>query len=447
MKKMVFEFVDSIKRFFLKNQHQEIKYNELDAFLENKKVSILAEIESKEKEEILKLNDVIKVANAQIVTLSQKKPKEELEEQEKDKVRDAIVDFVNESRKVLKGFVFFEDDKEKLVESLESSDKVIDDYEKLIRQKKDILAVQFKEEMDVWDKEYLKFKDTINEAARKLSREKLKRIDRILELSKKITDIETRKSELEDKRAKMSENLAKIEEVKEKHVSKIDEFKMSPDFSKFHETLAKKKITMDKLSEHKEMFEHDFEKLKPAIVYYQSKYYKNIFNKYLEDPYSALLDDEGDKFVECLPDLRDKTNAGEIPIDPEKKKLVLETISKWTRHFIESQIDEYKESKEDKFKYDRLLSSNKIMSDYTELEYKIDHINNKLKDQKEILREVVGELTALDSEKIVLEAEDKLSEEFGGKFAIIVSKKNDKNAQKQTNTAQAKAKEDIDDDF
>lgn len=420
--RMAFGFIDSIRNFFVKNQHIDIYYADLDKFLKEKHDAISHQIEGSAKDEISALNEIIKAANTSIVAISQKRPDESLEEAERDKVRDAIVDYVNETRKVLKFFVFFEDEPARLVEILESCDPVIDEYERKIKPDKEILSVQFKEDMDSCEKEYMRFKDKLSEISRRLSKDRLKKIERISELSKKISDIEAKKTELSQKKALMNENLEKINEVKEKHLSKIDEFKMSPDFSKFHETLAKKKIVMDKLAEHKDMFEHDFEKLKPAIIYYQSRYFKNVFNKYLEEPYESFLDDEGEKFADALPDLKEKVAAGEIPIDPDKKKACIETVNKFTRQYAQSQIDEYKDLKEDKFKYDRLLSSNKIMSDYTELEYKIDHINNKLKDQKEILREVVSELTSLDSEKLILEAETRLNEEFGSKFSIYTDR-------------------------
>lgn len=427
---MTFGFVDSIKKFFIKNQQIEIYYADLDKFLKEKKDAITHQIEGSAKDEISSLNDIIKSANNGIVAISQKRPREDLDEAERDKVRDSIVDYVNETRKVLKFFVFFEDEPARLVEILESCDPVIDEYERKTKSDREILSAQFKEEMELCEKEYRRFKDKLSEVSRKLSKDKLKKIDKIIELSKKISEIESRRIDLTQKRALMTENLAKINEVKEKHLSKIDEFKMSPDFSKFHETIAKKKIVMDKLSEHKDMFEHDFEKIKPAIIYYQSKYFKNVFNKYLDDPYDSFLDDEGEKFTDVLPDLKEKVAAGEIPIDPEKRKACIEVINKFTKQFAQSLIDEYKEFKEDKFKYDRLLSSNKIMSDYTELEYKIEHINNKLKDQKEIMREVVAELTSLDSDKLILEAETRLNEEFGSKFSIFTEK--DSKGEKKT---------------
>jgi hypothetical protein len=274
----------------------------------------------------------------------------------------------------------------------------------------------------------LSFIERMTELSGILSLNRIKDIEKLEELANMIVDIEDKKAELLEKKKKMEENLSRINEMKEKNLSKIDEFKMSPEFSKFHEMISKKKIIMDKLAEHKELFEHDFLKLKPAIVYYQSKYFKNVFNKYFDDPYTAFLDDEGEKFVQALPDLKEKVQSGVLPIDPEKKKLCILTIEKLTKDNFMTRMEEYKSLKEQKFRCERIISSSNIMNDYTETEYKLEHINVKLKDQKDALRNVVNSLSGLDSSKFISDAEIKVNSIFGKKnvsFKLVSEKKDE----------------------
>lgn len=423
MIKMIKDLIEKIKIFFAKNREREISVYDLRSFLDGEKERIKKESENKSKEDQINLNSLINKANTSLNLIAQLRANDELEETQKDKIRDAILDYVNDSRKFLKSFIQLDYNRSKFIDLLEFSENLISEYENLVKDKKQFLENFFAKEMEESNSLILEFKNKLIDLSHSFTEDKIKIISTINEISEKIINIELQKSDLTEKRTRMSDNLNKIKDIKEKHLNKLEQFKMSPDFSKFHETLSKKKVVMDKLSSHRELFEHDFEKVRAAIVYYQSKYYKNVFNKYYEEPYEAFLEDEGEKFSEALNDLYDKVASGnEIPIDPDKKKICLDQISKWSKQNLTVFFDEYKTLKEQKFKYDRILSSDKLMDDYTELEYKIDHINSKLKDQNEILREVISELNLLNINKFLEEAQELLKEVFGYKFIISVPK-------------------------
>ncbi|MBN2880717.1 hypothetical protein JXM83_01570 [Candidatus Woesearchaeota archaeon] len=420
------KIVNAIKNLITNEECHEIHYKDFREWFENKKTEFYEDYEEKTNLEIQNLKNKLRAFNKDLMSLSQKKISDKYPENTKHKINDSIIDYVGESKQFIKKILpNEEDDQEKILNLLDEFDQNFKEYEDNTKSRKEFLEDIYRSEIHDCEESLNDIKNYVTILQKRLSNEKFNKINIIDEQISELETLDVSKDGLDDKKQKIIDNLNKMNEMKEKFLDKIEELKSSPDFSQFHDTISKRKIVLDKINETKEIFEHDFKKIRTAIEIYQIRFYKNLFKKYLNDPFNTLIEDEAEELGNVLPDLRRKIELDEVRLASENKRIALDGIEKLNKDLLFHMVQDYKSAKREKITYDKILSTNKVMSDYSEIEYKIDHINNKIKDQKEILKDVTADLKNLELTKLTTDLEKNVHEAFGTQILIVFEKKKD----------------------
>jgi len=422
---MLSKLIKSIKEMFNETEHQKIYFKHLLDLLETKNIETQEKQEEKIKLELKNTKNKLRAFNKDLMTLSQKKPSDNLPESTKDKITDSIVDFISESKKLIKNLNCDEEQINAFLNIIKDSEINIKEYENQIKEQRDFLEDFFKEEITDIDESLQEVKVNFELLDKKFSTINTNNVNELKLKIKEFLENYKQQEELLEKQNKIKQNLAKIEELKESFLDKIENLKSSPDYGKFHETINKRRIILDKISETKEIFEHDFSKIKSAIKLYNIKNYRNILKKYLQEPFSALLEDEGEKLAPILTDVKRYVETGEIRLATDNKRKTIETIQKLNHTYLFEITNDYNQARNEKVQYDKILSTNKVMSDYSELEYKIDHINKKVKAQKEVLKEVITQIKSNDYKILISDIENHFEEIFGLSIEVIFTKEDE----------------------
>lgn len=422
---MFTKIINSIKKIFSEPVQNEIYYKQLLDFFESKKIEFEEKYEEKINLEIKNIKTKLRAFNKDLMALSQKDPDSKLPQVTQDKIKDSIIDFVSEAKKLIKKINVNEEENTKFLEIVKNSDLTIKEYENQIKEEKDFLDDFFKNEIQDIEESLQDLKTHLETLQKRFKAQQSNSIEELENKIKEFLESNNQSLELEQRIQKIKENLKKIEELKESFLDKIEDLKGSPDYGKFHETVNKRKIVLDKISEAKEIFEHDFSKIKSAIKLYNIKNYRKILKKYLDDPFNALLEDEGEKFADLLGDVKRKIELDEIKLSTDNKRNAIQTIQKLNQTYLFEIVNEYQEAKNEKVRHDKVLSTNKVMSDYSELEYKIDHINKKIKAQKEVLKEVNLEVNANNQNALIAQIEKLFDNIFNTTIMISFEEKNE----------------------
>ena len=99
---MFSKIINSIKKAFSEPVQNEIYYKHLLDFFESKKIEFEEKYEEKINLEIKNIKVKLRAFNKDLMTLSQKNPDSKLPQITQDKIKDSIIDFVSEAKKLIK---------------------------------------------------------------------------------------------------------------------------------------------------------------------------------------------------------------------------------------------------------------------------------------------------------------------------------------------------------
>jgi hypothetical protein len=396
-----------LKKIFQKEElleTEEVKFNELDSWLENK-ISKLGF-----KEEIIdflnQLNDKKQLLKEKIDALKEA----EIDPKEKDRVDEKIKNVVlghrNNYLREMKQFldklnIPKEIDLQKAIKFNDSINKELD----ILAQKtaKNYQAAQhlfFKPVENVF-KEVGEINLLIKSFDKKLERGNLKRIE---DISKKIyflKEDKKRKEKLENELKWKELKLGRSHEGKEKQEDEIKRLKESREYLEFKSLKNKEKEVRKKDEENNDEIHLFFSKLARALRKYEKVSLEALLIKqYLEDAVKAFFDDKELKIVDVLKRLEKSLEKNETKLDDKQKENTFMQLEKvklnHLQKFLEKGKELKKEHEETRTKL-RLYTIDKLIE---EAEYKIDHFEEQTVMVRREIEELKFRFRALGGEKL-----------------------------------------------
>lgn len=218
--------------------------------------------------------------------------------------------------------------------------------------------------------------------------------------AKKLASLETQRNE--------------VETQKQKQENKRKEIITSTHYQDYKGTYEEKEKTHEKQKNLERKVREAFAPIDAALRKYERNAQdSNLIKKYLESPFEALKSDLTLKIIEILEKLKLAIESGEVELKDKKKENALDTIAKLDQAFFDEiknedfMINERRKSVEEK------IAKNQIMSNLSEIDYHLEHLDNKLKKIDEETERLKKRMADFDKKKETHKLEKALLESTG----------------------------------
>ena len=131
----------------------------------------------------------------------------------------------------------------------------------------------------------------------------------------------------------------------------------------------------------------------------------NLIEAYLRDPFSALIADEKLRILKLLADLKRCISMDQIDLKDRKKETVFSSIEKINFSALNSIIEDYRSICEKRALVKKKLYNNQITLKKKEIQYRLEYVDTKIKEEKERLLHVEERKKRLDDEFFSLKRE------------------------------------------
>ncbi|RLE43847.1 hypothetical protein DRJ16_03300, partial [Candidatus Woesearchaeota archaeon] len=131
----------------------------------------------------------------------------------------------------------------------------------------------------------------------------------------------------------------------------------------------------------------------------------NLIEAYLRDPFSALIVDEKLRILKLLADLKRCVSMDQIDLKDRKKETVFSSIEKINFSVLNSIIEDYRSICEKRALVKKKLYNNQITLKKKEIQYRLEYVDAKIKEEKERLLHAEERKKRLDDEFFSLKRE------------------------------------------
>ncbi len=230
-----------------------------------------------------------------------------------------------------------------------------------------------------------------------------------------------------------------LESQKQKIKKKREEIINSPKYKELKEVYEEKESIKKQQKELNTKIIENFSPINSALQKYErTAPDSNLIKKYLENPFDTLKTDYQFKIIEVLEKLKITITNNEIELKDKKKELALNAIDKLNKDYLTAIISQNTSLSESKKDIEEKINKNMTGSNLSELDYQIEHLENKTKkhkDETEAVQDLADKFNKKDTEKTL----EKTLKEITG----MIVKINDK---KETSDTENEEERDDDDD-
>ena len=306
-----------LKKLFKRKEPREITIDELKEELEKKETATKEDI----KQEITNLNSIKKDTKTALETLSTADLQEK-NPQILSRVSSNRDSYIQQTERLLDNIAVQAEDTQ---QSIARAAEAINDF--AVRSEKSYQITQF-----LIGKELAAVSDKIKELTNKLRdiEEKQETLNRIKELQKKIENLKEY-YKLKKKTTKeitaLERTINKLQKEKQKKETEEKELRAGQEHKEYQKLKEQKEKLMNEKIKLKSEIINVFSPLQKALRKYSKiSTEPEIINKYIEDPYTALLEDAGLEIIKAL----SKIDIRTLNMKEKEKKIsaAIKTISK-----------------------------------------------------------------------------------------------------------------------
>ena len=233
--------------------------------------------------------------------------------------------------------------------------------------------------------------------------------------------VETYQKKLKEK----EKEIRNLENEKERIQVEMQRLEETPGFKKFNELVEKKKEINEKIKKLKENVQNNFSLLYPAIKKYsRSCLDEELCNSLLNSVPETLNKYESDRIMKFIDKLSENLKENKLELKEKKKEKAENSIKKINKEDIDSFKENLKELKKNRRDIEYKLQNNQLLTDYSELGYRLEHLNKKKEKKKEEIKHFKEKDFTVDAktpENII----DQLNEEIPDMNLVLKSKNND----------------------
>ncbi|MFH1063835.1 MAG: hypothetical protein V1729_02020 [Candidatus Woesearchaeota archaeon] len=225
-------------------------------------------------------------------------------------------------------------------------------------------------------------------------------------------------SELNSELEMLNTKLVNSDQMKQKFQGKIDELKQTEDYAGFKSRNEEREAQWAVLKQIDEEVSSIFSQLSKPMKRYERVVVEDapLFSRYLEDPMSALVDDEALKIMGILQKMSSSMESGSLEVKDADK--AIQRVGDLDAAMLRSARDRYMDAKSIIKKIDDEMRNIGVLENLNDLQYKIEHVDNQIK----ILHDKIGKsehtLSKIDLDTLREHVQKKLLDELGVKVAI-----------------------------
>jgi len=207
----------------------------------------------------------------------------------------------------------------------------------------------------------------------------LEKITSMRAMIEKLDEKTILKSQIEKRLGKEREELEAEKKQKISITERVKELQKSEEYTSFESLKKERDEIIQRLKKQEDRLIQLFSGLESGL----KKYGRIALDEasvvsYQKNPPRALYEDEELKILTILKNLRKNIDDGTIDMKDKKKTKTLETIEKLDKGFFSDYLFEYNELKHAKKIKDEKIAKNTVMHDYNELDYMLNHLNQKI---------------------------------------------------------------------
>ncbi len=183
--------------------------------------------------------------------------------------------------------------------------------------------------------------------------------------------------------------------------AKINSIKNSAEYSDYENLRKEKESVLRKLRKAEDEIVQYFSQLKSAMKKYKRiAIDEKLVDSYLDNPIRALKNDHELKVVGMLEKVVKNISDGTIEMKDKKKEKTEGALSNISREFFGRCQESLMKLEEEKKGIDERIHKNSIMRDYNEQEYKLSHMELKVKDNRKARESLDKSLARIDKTAI-----------------------------------------------
>lgn len=217
-------------------------------------------------------------------------------------------------------------------------------------------------------------------------------------------------------------NYENIKNEKAEFERKIIAIKKRPSFVKMNELKEKLKEIEDETKIMTADFVNNFLQIEKALKKFpkSNEQTEKLITHYLEDPVSAVLNDYDLIIVDIIYKVNEMLKNNEIEIEEKKKEKIMQKIASINKMTFTNFIIRYNDLQLKKSEITRLLKQNDSQRELDDLQYRLNHFEEKQKRSMEKIRKLDSQIEAIKIEETKEEIE-KAMESVGVPISIEIS--------------------------
>ena len=192
------------------------------------------------------------------------------------------------------------------------------------------------------------------------------------------TTLKSNYDKIDDFNKKIEEKKLELERVRlnrEDIEKKIIVCKENEEFKKFSSLVDQRDELDNKIRTMELTFSQQFSQLdRPLRKLQRNSIHEKIIQEYLENSVNAVTRDKQLRILLVFEELKKELVKQSLELKEKQKEKTLDAIKTMDKEFFENFIKEYQAIKQDKTEKDHLINVNKVMRDYNELDYKLQHL-------------------------------------------------------------------------
>ncbi len=211
----------------------------------------------------------------------------------------------------------------------------------------------------------------------------------------------------------LSDEIKSLEESNEELEKKIKAAKNSAAYKELQEKNDERTKSITDLNSHKEEFTNLFAKLESAFKKFEHITQNKLVKNYISDPIETIKSDSDFQIFSVLDELKQFIVDKKIQIKDKKKEITLNVIDSFTLDFLKNFRAKLDKLENRRRELNLILSNSTVMNNISELEYKKDHLSNKISRKKEEKDALEKNIHKYDIKSIIFSIESNLKELTG----------------------------------
>ncbi|MBD3204467.1 hypothetical protein GF327_09325 [Candidatus Woesearchaeota archaeon] len=212
-----------------------------------------------------------------------------------------------------------------------------------------------------------------------------------------------------------------LEEIKGKKKSleyKLESLKHSKEYRKFQKLNKQREIILKEISNTQKKVKNDFFRLQRPLKKFEKATGNDLIEKYLDDAPDELVRDKNFRIASILDNLRKAIKNETFKLKNPKK--FLQELDKLNRESLERDRKSLISLSEEKKDINTRLEKITVTMDYKEVEYQLEHFEEKKKDAEKKLNELISLRDSLDISEKKENLENQIFEITGVKVIIEI---------------------------